>query len=122
MIAVKLVFRLLLTALMIFAGTLHFLKPEPFIKIVPSYLPNPRILVYVSGVFEILGGLGLLIPSFSSAAAWGLIALYIAVFPANLNMALNGISFGTEPISPLFLWLRLPLQLLLVAWAWWMTE
>src|SRR5687767_7801443 len=106
---IKFVFRLLLSVFMIGAGISHFLKPEPFIKIVPNYLPNPKALVYVSGAFEILGGIGLLVPGLSSAAAWGLILLFIAVFPANLNMALNNIPFGSGPTPQIYLWLRLPL-------------
>lgn len=121
MITIKVFFQGLLALLMIFAGVCHFLKPKVFIRIVPHYLPYPRALVFISGVFEIVGGIGLLIPTVSSAAAWGLIALYIAVFPANLNMAIHKISIGKAPIHPVLLWLRLPLQLALIAWASWYT-
>jgi uncharacterized membrane protein len=116
---IKLVFCVILAAFMITAGIYHFVKPMPFVKIVPSFLPYPLALVYISGFFEILGGVGLLIPQTRVYAAWGLIALYIAVFPANVNMAVNNISMGTVPVSPLMLWLRLPLQALLILWASW---
>lgn len=116
---IKLIFCIILAAFMISAGIYHFVNPRPFVKIVPSFLPYPLALVYISGFFEIAGGVGLLIPQTRTAAAWGLIALLIAVFPANVNMAVNQISFGTTPHSPIMLWLRLPLQALLILWASW---
>jgi uncharacterized membrane protein len=109
--------KLLLAALMVFAGVAHFRQPQVFVRIVPDYLPSPLSLVYISGVFEILGGLGLVIPMTQKWAAWGLIALYIAVFPANVNMALKHIPFGVLPTPQWMLWLRLPLQLVLIFWA-----
>lgn len=77
----------------------------------------PRALVFVSGVFEILGGIGLLYPFSRSFSAWGLIALFIAVFPANVNMAVNRIGFGRKPPATWLLWARLPLQGVLIGWA-----
>lgn len=109
---------LLLAGVMIAAGVAHFVTPEPFVGIVPNVLPAPRTLVLVSGVFEILGGAGLLIPHTRKAAAWGLIALYVAVFPANINMAVNGLPFGDHPPDPVLAWLRLPFQAVFIAWAW----
>nr|WP_269446192.1 hypothetical protein [Gloeobacter violaceus] len=113
---------MLMSAFVIVAGTLHFLIPAPFIKIVPDYLPAHALLVYVSGFFEILGGIGLLIPPFRRAAAWGLVALFIAVFPANINMAVNDIVLDGIPHIPLLYWLRLPFQAVLIAWAWWLSR
>jgi uncharacterized membrane protein len=75
---IKLILQVLLAIFMIVADTLHWVIPDPFVKIVPSFLPYPLALVYISGVFEILGGIGLLVPIVSQAAAWGLIALFIA--------------------------------------------
>jgi len=83
---VKLIALWTLAAAMVAIGVLHFVRPKPFVRIVPKYLPAPLTLVYVSGFFEILGGIGLLIPETRVWAAWGLIALYVAVFPANINM------------------------------------
>ena len=119
---IKEILRWVLAAFMIFAGISHFTDPDSFVRIVPSFLPGALALVYISGVFEILGGVGLLIPRMSRFAAWGLIALYIAVFPANIYMALNEIPFGEGPTPAVYLWLRLPLQFLLIAWAWWYTK
>ncbi len=69
-----------------------------------------------------MGGIGLLIPFVSVAAAWGLIALFIAVFPANINQAVNSISIEGIPDYPLLYWVRLPFQAVLIAWAWWYTK
>lgn len=119
---IKFILRVLLAIFMIVAGTLHWVIPDPFVKIVPSFLPYSLALVYISGVFEILGGIGLLVPTFSQAAAWGLIALFIAVFPANINMAANRIQMDGIPDSDALRWGRLPLQAVLIAWAWWYTK
>lgn len=101
--------------LFVLAGVVHFLRPGIYLKIMPPYLPWPLELVYLSGLFEILLGVLFLIPRFTAPAAWGLIALLVAVFPANLYMAQNP---GLYPgISPVLLWLRLPLQGVLIAWA-----
>jgi uncharacterized membrane protein len=119
----KLALKILLGVAMIGVGILHFVRPDGFVKIVPSYLPSPLALVYVSGFFEVLGGAGLLVPRTQRAAAWGLVLLYLAVFPANVNMALHGIQLDDQhPVPVAALWLRLPLQLLLIAWAWWYTR
>ena len=132
----KEILRVILALIMIFAGVVHFARPNPFVKIVPKFLPKPLWLVYISGFFEILGGIGLCIPIVASSAAWGLIALYIAVFPANVNMAVHGMiprwkkaehSAARPPqkvnqistTAKWILWLRLPLQLVLIAWAAW---
>ncbi len=103
---------------MISIGVLHFVRPKPFVLIVPKYLPAPLALVYISGAFEILGGVGLLIPDTRVWAAWGLIALYIVVFPANIYMLTDNISFNPrKPIPRWALWARLPMQFVLMAWA-----
>lgn len=114
--------RIILAVSIIILGLLHFAVPDPFVRIVPSFLPYPLKLVYISGIFEILGGIGLLVPTVSRAAAWGLITLFIAVFPANINMAINHIHIDGIPDSPWFQVIRLPLQGVLIAWAWWYTQ
>ena len=100
-------------------GTAHFVRADLFISIMPPYLPLHRELVYVSGAFEILGGLGLLVPRLRRAAGWGLITLLLAVFPANVHMAMNPDDF-TEIGVPLWaLYARLPVQFLLMYAIWW---
>ena len=106
----------------IVAGVLHFAVPVPFIRIVPGFLPYPAALVYISGVIEIGLGIALLIPSISHLAAWGLVALFIAVYPANLNMAINGIEIAGIPNTWWFQAIRLPFQFVLIAWAYWYTS
>lgn len=118
----KQTFRGILAISMMVTGVLHFVFPEPFIKIVPSLLPYPAALVYISGFFEILGGIGLLIPAVSQAAAWGLVLLFIAVYPANINMAVNHIQIANIPNSNWLQAIRLPFQFVLIAWAWWLTR
>ena len=111
--------RVVLALFFIGAGLLHFLRPSAYVQIVPPYLPWPLALVYVSGACEVLGGTGLLVPGLRRAAGWGLMALLVAVFPANLHMALGDVSIQGLSIPPLLLWLRLPLQLVLMAWVYW---
>lgn len=77
---------ILMALLYIVAGLLHFIKPKMYLKIMPPYLPAHLPLVYLSGVAEILLGIGLLIPALQVYAAWGVILLLIAVFPANVYM------------------------------------
>ena len=114
--------RIILAACIIFVGVLHFVIPNIFAKLIPAELPYPLSLVYISGFFEILGGIGLLIPPVSHAAAWGLLTLFIFVFPANINMAVNQIQLPNIPNSPWFQAARLPFQAVLIAWAWWYTR
>jgi uncharacterized membrane protein len=117
----KLVLRWILTAFMVAAGVNHFLAPAPYLGMMPAEIPV-RLhapLVAISGIAEIAGGLGLILPATRRLAAWGLIALYVAILPANINMAWNHLPLGTTPVAPWLLWARLPLQLVLIAWAAW---
>ena len=106
----------LLALLFVAAGVLHLVKPAPFVSIVPRSLPAPRTLVILSGVFEILGGVGVLVPSVGAWAGWGLIALLVAVFPANIQMLIDAHSAHASRGWQAALILRLPLQVLLIAW------
>jgi uncharacterized membrane protein len=115
---VQIALLVLLAALMICAGVMHFVSPKAFIRIVPRWLPAPAALVAISGACEILGGVGLLVPATRRWAAWGLVALFVAVFPANVNMAIHRLPLGRSPLPGWALWARLPLQAVLVAWAW----
>jgi uncharacterized membrane protein len=104
------------------AGTLHFVKPDAYLRIMSPYIPWHVAMVRLSGGFEILAGLGLLVPQIRRAAAWGLVALLSAVFPANVYMATNPIEAGAVFIAPVLRWGRLPLQLLLILWLLWCTR
>ena len=112
--------RWLFGILFVLAGLNHFRNPNFYINIMPPYLPWHRELVAISGVAEVVLGVMVLFRRWAALAGWGLIALLIAVFPANLHMAMHPELFPS--ISPVALWLRLPLQGLLVAWAYWYTR
>ena len=103
------------------AGLLHFIKPESYLKLMPPYIPWHHADVIISGAGEILGGFGLLFAQTRRAAAWGLVVLLIAVFPANLYMATNPIETGSEGIPALIRWGRLPLQAVFIWWVLWCT-
>jgi len=112
-----------MAAFYVFAGIMHFVNTDFYLRIMPPYLPWHLGLVYLSGVFEILLGMLVIVPGFTVLAAWGLIALLIAVFPANIYMAVNRIPMQPgAPPSDLALWLRLPFQGVFIAWAWWYTR
>ena len=99
-----------------FAGVGHFTNAEFFIAIMPPYLPWHAALVYISGVFEILGGIGILVPATRRLAGWGLLALLVAVYPANIHMAMNPELFPDMP--PAALYGRLPLQFVFAVIVW----
>ena len=98
------------------AGVNHFVIPGTYERIVPPGLGDPAMLVRVSGVAEVAGGVGALVPSTRRLAGFGLIALLAAVFPANVYMALNPAKFAKIPAWALYA--RLPLQPLMMLWAW----
>jgi uncharacterized membrane protein len=101
-------------------GIGHFVIDKFFIAIVPKSLPNPEALVAISGVAEFAGGVGVLVPKTRRLAGLGLIALLVAVFPANINMAINSDKFKNFPAWAL--WARLPLQFAMIAGVWSATQ
>ena len=119
MTTIRLIFKCLLALLMVTAGIGHFLNPDVFLKIMPPYLPFHRELVYLSGLFEIALGITLLIPTLSQLAAWGIIALLIVVFPANIYLYQHQ---EIVPASPLVHLIRLLLQAVLIFWAYCYTK
>jgi uncharacterized membrane protein len=108
--------RVALALFFIIAGTGHFITPAPYLAIVPSYFPWPAAMVALSGVAEILGGFGVCFRSTRRAAGWWLIALLIAVFPANIHAISTGMIIGGHALPAWLLWARLPFQLLFIAW------
>jgi len=115
----KILTRYLFGGLFVVAGVNHFLNTAFYVGIMPPYLPWHLELVYISGAAEAGLGALLLIRRWAVWAAWGLIALLVAVFPANVHMAMHADLYPS--ISALALWLRLPVQGLLIAWAYWYT-
>lgn len=113
------VLQYVLAILFVVAGANHFRSPAVYVSIMPPYLPAHLALVYISGVCEIALGALLLVPAATPLAAWGLIALLVAIFPANLHMATHSQLY--RGISPALLWARLPLQGILILWAYWYT-
>lgn len=110
--------RAALALVMVVAGALHFAAAEAYVAIMPAYLPWHEGLVYLSGGLEILLGLGLLWGRTRRLAGLGLILLFVAVLPANFNMALHDIQPASFHIPAVLLWARLPFQLVLIFWAW----
>ncbi|MGC4004881.1 MAG: DoxX family protein [Pirellulales bacterium] len=120
MSTLKTIARWILALGMIGAGVNHFVDPAFYVKIMPPYLPWHLELVYISGVAEIAGGFGLLVSKLRRAAAWGLIALFVAIFPANIYVYQH--QELIPEAGPTLHLLRLPLQAVLIAWAWWHTS
>lgn len=114
--------RWLVAIAMVIVGVMHFVDPTPFVRIVPAALPAKLWLVWISGAAEIAGGLGLLVRRTRRWAGYGLIALYVAVFPANVNMAVNHIQMGDSPLPAWVPWARLPFQAVFIALAWWVSR
>lgn len=110
-------------AFYVIAGVNHFLNPDFYVNIMPPYLPWHLELVYLSGIAEIFCGVGVLIPSTRKQAAWATIVLLIAIFPANVHVAANDVPMlGADEGAGLLNWVRLPFQLVLIAWAFWYTR
>ena len=111
-----------MAGLFLVTGTCHFLGPEVFQRIVPPMLPWPRGIIYVTGLLELAGGAGLLIPRFRKPAAYGLALFLIAVLPANIYMATLPVQFGGFLDQPLYHWVRIPFQGVLIAWVLWCVK
>ena len=116
---IKTISKSVLAIFMIGAGIMHFVNSAFYLKIMPHYLPFHKELVMLSGVCEALLGILLLVPTCSRWAAWGIVALLIAVFPANLHVYQNQ---ELIPAPPLVHLLRLPLQGVFILWAYWYTR
>ncbi len=109
----------LLSLVLAVAGVNHFVNPEVYDRIIPSFLPAPRLLTHVSGVAELVCAALVALPRTRRAGGWATAVLFVAVFPANVQMALDGGLPGRGPLlgSATVAWLRLPLQVPLVVWA-----
>lgn len=113
--------RYALVVMFVFTATAHFNKMKhDLARMIPSYFPRPLLIVYITGVLELLGAAGLAAPEFRRTAAYCLIALLIGMFVANVNAAQKGVTLRGKPATPL--WLRTPMQLLFVALLWWSSR
>ena len=121
---VRTLLKWLFASIFIVGGLLHFVSTPTYLRLMPPYLPYHKELVYISGVIEAGLGFLLLLPKTQRIAAWALIPTLIAIFPANLHGALTaGTDQPAMPGVPVALaWLRLPIQLLLIAWAYFYTR
>jgi len=122
MAAIKTILLWVMAAFYVFAGVNHFRDHGFYLPMMPPYLPWHSALVYLSGIAEIVLGIAVLIPAYRSQAAWGLILLLIAIFPANLHIALHNVPLGGASTGlGIWNWVRLPFQAVFIAWAWWYT-
>jgi uncharacterized membrane protein len=110
-----------LSLMLVFTGVSHFTSmKEDFVRMMPPSIPWPRAMVYFTGVCEIAGAVGLLLPEFRRAAAHALIAFFLAVLPANIHAARAGVTFRGKPATNLRL--RIPMQILFIAIAFWSSR
>jgi uncharacterized membrane protein len=104
-----------------FTGIAHFNRmKQDLVRMVPAVFPQPLLLVYFTGILELMGAAGLLLPRFRLLAGICLIALLIAMFPANVNAAIKGTTLAGKPATAL--WLRTPMQVLFIGLLWWSTH
>ena len=114
--------RLVLVLMFTVTGILHFTHINKFVQIVPPFIPMPEAMVYISGIFEILGAVGLLIPRYQRLAAFGLVVLLVAVLPANIYMAIKNIQLGGIMNNQILQWVRIPFQGVFIWLVLWCTE
>lgn len=113
--------RYALAVMFVFTAVAHFNKlRHDLARMIPAYFPQPMLIVYITGVCEFLGAVGLLIPRFRSLTGTCLILLLIGMFIANINAALKGLTLGGKPVTPL--WLRTPMQVLFIGLIWWASN
>ena len=119
MARVKIVSKYVFAIFFVAAGARHFVETDFYVSIMPPYIWYHLELVYLSGLAEIVLGIALVIPPLSRAAAWGIIALLLAVFPANVHLYQNQ---EIWPLDPLIHFIRLPFQIVFILWAYWYTR
>ncbi len=109
--------RLSLAAFFLFTGASHFFMPEEMASMLPAAIPMRIVIIYVTGVLEILGAIGLLIPGLARLASLALILFLIGVLPANIYSAMNYVDFGAHADGPIYLLARIPFQAFVIGWA-----
>ncbi|MDP1544368.1 MAG: DoxX family protein [Polycyclovorans sp.] len=105
-----------------YAGYLHLVRPAPFLAITPPWVPQPELVIAATGIAEILGAVGLMIPRVRKAAGWGLALYALCVWPANIHHALANVAIGGETLSWWYHGPRLALQPVIIWWALWASE
>jgi uncharacterized membrane protein len=110
---------ILLAVFFTVAGANHFISPTTYLPLMPDYLPWHLGLIYLSGAAEMLGGIGIGFAKWRRLAGWGLIALLVAVFPANVHMLMNHVPLAGKSVPEWIYWVRLPLQAVLIGWIYW---
>lgn len=114
--------RVALSIFFAFTAVGHFIKTEAMVAMLPPWVPGRHQLVYVTGVLELLGAIGIWIPRFRRAAGLCLILMLIGLLPANIYAAFERVPFGGHELGPVYLLARVPVQLLLIAWTYYATE
>ncbi len=113
----------ILAGFYILVGFNHFRSPDSYVRIIPAYLPAPHLLNTLAGIFEIAFGLMLTFKQTRKIAAWGIILMLITFLPVHIDMIIHApMMLGNFKVTPLIAWLRIPLQGLLIFWAWWYTR
>lgn len=113
--------RLALAVLFTFTGISHFFFVEEMMQMIPPFVPAREMMVYLTGVLEIAGAVGLLVPQLQRVAGYALIAFLLGILPANIYAALNYTGMGSHADGPSYLWIRVPLQILFIVWAWYFS-
>lgn len=110
-----------LALMLLFTARVHFTRMrEDLVRMTPSWVPNPGAVVAFTGICEILGAVGLLIPKLQRFAGLALIVLFVCLLPANIHAARAGLTLQGKPVTPL--WLRVPMQLVFIGLTWWSTQ
>ena len=113
--------RYALALMFLFTASAHFTSmKEDLIRMIPKTFPYPRQIVFLTGIFEVMGAIGLLIPATKNLAGAGLVLLMIAMFPANVNAAINKMPLRGKPPTPL--WMRIPMQIIFISLTWWASR
>ena len=115
----RVIARTVLAALYLAAGILHLVRPAPFLAITPAWVPTPATVIMLTGLAEIAGAIGLMLPRLRRAAGWGLALYALCVFPANIHHALDGVAVGGTVLGWGYHGPRLALQPVIIWWALW---
>ena len=111
--------RISLAIVFVFTGLSHFIMTEPMAQMLPPWIPMRMPIIYITGVVELAAAAGLLVPRLCRLIGIYLIAFLILVLPANIYAAINRVEMGGHGMGPPYLFIRIPLQLILIIWTYW---